>query len=260
MKKSTEQNNSQPNKTTSTPSAEHKTPVESSDSTFRRVPEGLMILLARLSVSMGVTVFLSNILAAKIWGFQLPILGWTFTFDAGLLLFPLSFLLGDMIIEIFGKRLANQVSWMTAIANIVAFGTLYLADLLPSIGIENGIDFQVIFGESLWVVIGSSVSFLLSRLLNNELFARYRASGRGIFKWRALRSSFWGRLADTLIFNFIAFRGRLGDWELIRHMLCAFTIGMLLEWLLCELATSRMVRAIKHQYQLEEDAHISVGD
>lgn len=249
----------------------------------RRIPDGILFLLTELTIVMGVVVFLSNILAAKIWVCQLPdaihipktaqsimicglsvrnplyvlcewigptipFLGWTLTFDAGLLLFPVSFLVGDMIVEIYGKKVANFTLWVTAIVNVVAFLTIYLATFLPSYDAAQNVDFSAVFGASATIVVGSSVSFLLSRILNNNLFVKYRERQQGIFKWRALRSSFWGRLADTIVFNFIAFRGRLGDWELIRHMACAFAIGMFIEWLLCEFVTSHIVKRICKRY------------
>lgn len=260
---------------------------QNSDQSFRaatiRVPDGILSLLAGLSIVMGVVVFLSNILAAKIWVLQLPekiiipefietflicgfavknplsllrswlgesipFVGWTFTFDAGLLMFPVSFLVGDMIVEIYGKKRANMVSWMTATVNVVAFFTVYLATLLPSYDAAANVDLGEVFGASATIVLGSSVSFLVSRMLNNALFTKYRKNQQGIFKWRALRSSFWGRLTDTIIFNFIAYHGRLNDWELIRHMACAFGIGMILEWVLCEFVTSRMVESLRRRY------------
>ena len=74
-----------------------------------RIPDGILSLLVVLSTIMGAIVLLSNILAIKIWGFRLPssivvpLIGlkiplpnWTFTFDAGLLLFPFSFLAREL--------------------------------------------------------------------------------------------------------------------------------------------------------------------
>lgn len=214
------------------------------------MPMPVVLLLAKLTIVMGAAVLLSNILAAKIWGFSF--LGMTFTFDGGLILFPVTFLLGDMITEIYGLKTSNRIDWYMAFVSVVAFPILWLADLLPTYAGIRNIEFSELFDASFMVIIGSSVSFLLSRLTNNWLFARFRRTRQEKFRKRALRSSFWSRLLDTLVFNFIAFGGRFTDFELIRHMVCAFGIGMLIEWLLCRFVTERIVARAKIKYNYED--------
>lgn len=214
------------------------------------MPLPVVILLAKLAIIMGAAVLLSNILAAKIWGFQL--LGATMTFDGGLILFPVTFLVGDMISEIYGTKMSNRIAWYMTVVSVAAFPILWLADLLPTYAGIRNIEFGELFDASLMVIIGSSVSFLLSRLTNNQLFARFRRTKQEKFRKRALRSSFFSRLLDTIVFNFVAFGGRFTDWELIRHMLCAFCIGMLIEAVLCYFVTERIVNRAKTKYQYED--------
>lgn len=219
---------------------------ESNDS----MPLSVVLLLAKLTIVMGAAVLLSNILAAKIWGFRL--LSMTLTFDGGLILFPVTFLIGDMISEIYGAKMSNRIAWYMTFVSVAAFPILWLADLLPTYAGISNIEFSELFDASLMVIIGSSVSFLLSRLANNQLFARYRRKKQEKFRKRALRSSFWSRLLDTIVFNLIAFGGRFTDWELVRHMLCAFGIGMTIEGLLCRFVTERIVNRVKAKYEYED--------
>lgn len=228
------------------------------------MPLGIEMLLIKLSVIMGAALLLSNILAAKIWGFQTPsfrifglealeVSALTFTFDGGLILFPLTFLVGDMIAEIFGERIANSVAWSTAIFNLISFATINIANAyLPTYTGASGVNLDIFCGASFMVTIGSSASFLVSRVLNNAVFKRVRNDWQKKFHFSALVSSFLGRLLDTVLFNAIAYGGRLNDWSLIRHMICAFSIGMILEAFLCTFLTAPLVGRIVEKYQYQD--------
>ena len=93
-------------------------------------PAKAQTLLTDFAAIQGALMILSNVLAAKIWGFSLgPLL---VTFDAGLIIYPLTYVVGDLMIEIYGPRPANRLAWRCGALNLVAFVALWLADLLPA--------------------------------------------------------------------------------------------------------------------------------
>lgn len=196
-----------------------------------RVSYSVLTLLIRWSVMMGGLMILSNVLAARIWGFTIFGLPWTF--DAGLLAYPFTYVIGDLSSEIFGRKLANQMAFWSAMLCAFAFLCFWLAGFLPNyVGGEN-VEFDTALGFSLPIMLGSIIGFLVSQYLNNWLYEKIWLHGREeeICK-RSLLSSVPSRLFDTLLFNTIAFGGRMSAYMLLEHSVMAFCAGMLVEALL----------------------------
>lgn len=81
-------------------------------------------MLIFLSVAMGVTLFASNLAALKIWNFfGIPV-------DAGILLFPVSYIVGDLLVAFYGEKIANHVAIDTAIFAVIAAALLWVARVL----------------------------------------------------------------------------------------------------------------------------------
>ena len=204
----------------------------------QKISQKAILVLVRWSVAMGALVIISNIVATRIWSLT-PVFRWLtgqelsgwpeLTFDAGLIIFPLTYIFSDMLNEVFGQKVANWVSIMCTVFCGVFFVTLVLADCLPAADIEN-IEFVSQLGLSLPVIIGSMAGFLLEQLFNNWLFAWLRRhSKQGSFFYRAIMSSIPARLLDTIVFNVIAFGGRMFGMDLLVHMACAFVMATVLE-------------------------------
>ncbi len=191
-------------------------------------------LLATFALGMGGLMILSNLLAAKLWGFDLgKMLGlgsFWISFDAGLLVYPLTYIIGDLLVELYGRKSANAVAWGCAILNLLAFVAMRVADLLPAMdGVEN-VSFDTALSLSSVVFLGSTIAFLVSQLVNNGVFEMIRFhKGEENFFSRVVGSSAIARVVDLVIFNLIAFGGRLDYKQLLTQMACAYIAGMALE-------------------------------
>ncbi len=204
------------------------------NSTMQPMTASVAKVLATLTILNGGILIISNLLASKIWGFKL--FGIQFSFDAGLIVFPLVYGIGDLIIEIYGKRMADWVAYVSCLLNLLAFGCYALADYLPTYPGQAEISFTMVLGLSRSIIVASVIGYLTSQLINNQVFEWIRKrSSEHSFVLRAFGSSLPARLADTILFNTIAFGGRLPAGELLRHGCYAFLIGSTLEWLLCPL-------------------------
>lgn len=212
-----------------------------------RFSMNLAIILAFLSTLLGCTMLLSNIAAAKVWGWRFLAL------DGGVFLFPVSYILGDVLVELFYKRTANTIAAWIAGINLIAYGLFKLVDLLPDAPGVSNIAVGAALGMSGQVMIASTIAFLISQRMNNRVYDEMRAYTHPDQQiWvRAWFSSVIARFLDTVIFTVIAFWGRMGIFTMFKQMACSFLVGMLIESLLTPF-TVKIIRAIRHQFSPAE--------
>lgn len=187
----------------------------------------LLILFASLSVG---TLLISNLSAIKLWN-----LG-GIAVDGGLVLFPLTYILGDLIVELYGKKMAGWIVYAGFLVNIIAVIVFYIVIALPAYPGWNLQDaYASVLGFSPRIIGGSLCGFLLSNLLNNYLFVKMK-NGTGLFAKsfiaRALTSSVFAHMVDSAVFETIAFVGVLPFSEFLAQAVFAYILGMGLELIL----------------------------
>lgn len=189
-------------------------------------------VLILLSVAMGVTLLASNLAALKVWNlFGIPV-------DAGIWLFPLGYIVGDLLVEIYGQKVANLVSLYCTIFALVVAGVLFFARVaLPDFpGVDNSA-FEIIQSATGRIFLASVAGFLAGQLINNGVFANIRAhqkSNAGFLK-RALLSSVVAHIFDSLVFETLAFIGRVSFGDFLVQMVFAYVAGIALEAILSPL-------------------------
>ncbi len=184
-------------------------------------------VLILFSVALGVTLLASNLAALKVWNlFGIPV-------DAGILLFPITYMVGDLLVEIFGQKVANLVSVYCSLFAVVVAGILLFAKVvLPDFpGVDNEA-FDIIQGATGRIFLASVAGFLVGQLVNNGLFVRLRASKRTNFIKRALLSSAVAHAFDSLLFETLAFVGRVSFGDFIVQAMFAYLAGLVLETIL----------------------------
>lgn len=149
------------------------------------------------------------------WGF-LGIEG-TLNFTTGVLLWPIVFVITDLINEYYGRRGVRFLSVMAAILIAYSFGMIYLGIVVApadfwigmnrAIGVEDmQLSFQVIFGQSLWIIAGSLVAFLVGQMVDAITFTRIkRITGEQKLYLRATGSTVVSQFVDSFIVLYIAF-------------------------------------------------------
>lgn len=184
-------------------------------------------LLIILTIVSSGTLLISNLVATKLWNF------FGFAVDGGVVLFPIIYIIGDLIMEIFGKKIANFVVYVGMGLNIFASLIFWIVGLLPEYpNWGQQAAYQAILGFVPRVVVASLMAYLLSSLMNNFSFEKISKVDRSnrLYK-RALGSSAVARAVDTLTFESIAYFGVLSFQEFLSQMLMAYVIGMILETL-----------------------------
>jgi len=162
-----------------------------------------------------VTVLLvSNVASSKIL-----LLG-PFTFDGGTILFPLSYIFGDVLTEVYGYAKARRVIWTGFAMVILAVLVFYVVGKLPAAADWGGqAAYDQILGVIPRIVLGSVLAFLVGEFSNSYILARMKVKMKGKHLWmRTIGSTVVGEALDTSVFVLVAFWGVLPNnllWAII---------------------------------------------
>jgi len=200
-----------------------------------------------------VVLVLSNIASsAKIVDLRFSIFGIPMAFDGGTLLFPLAYVLGDILTEVYGFKAAKRVIW-TGFA-VLAFSSLvfYILKLLPgesSWEADTGsAAYNAVLGgmSSGGLVLASLAGYLAGELSNSASLSKIKVLTKGRWLWfRAMVSSLIGELLDSLIFVSIACLTGVFGWNLFLSLaLTNYILKCLIEALVLPI-TYTAVRLLK---------------
>ncbi|WP_435011720.1 queuosine precursor transporter [Tundrisphaera lichenicola] len=145
----------------------------------------------------------------------LPLFGFEFVFGAGVLFFPISYLFGDILTEVYGYARSRKVVWAGFTAIIFASAMSWVVIHLPADPRwKNQAAFEAVFGNAPRIVLASILAFFTGEFVNSFVLAKIKIQTQGRWLWvRTIGSTLVGEAADSLIFYPIAF---LGIWEMDR--------------------------------------------
>jgi queuosine precursor transporter len=146
----------------------------------------------------------SNIIAVKLVEVEGRV------FDAGNVLFPLAYLLGDVLTEVYGFRAARRVILLGFACNLLAVAAIQIAILLPAADFwsESQDAYETVLGTTWRIFVASLCAYLVGELTNASVLSRMKVATRGRFLWtRTIGSSLVGQGLDSAIFVTIAFAG-----------------------------------------------------
>lgn len=158
-----------------------------------------------LAVLFVTVLLISNIVSTKITD-----LGWL-VFDAGTLLFPLVYILGDIFTEVYGFRKSRSVIWMGFFATFLMAGVfIIVGELPPASDWGNQAAYDAILGLTPRIVLASLIAYLCGEFVNAVIMAKMKVWSQGRHLWmRTISSTIAAQLVDTTLFVFIAFAGVL---------------------------------------------------
>ena len=163
-----------------------------------------------IAVVFATVLILSNIASTKI-----AAVGWL-SFDGGTILFPLAYLFGDILTEVYGYARARRVIWIGFAMNLLMVATFWIVGHLPADpmwGLQES--FDNILGVVWRIVLASLIAYLVGEFMNSYVLAKLKVKTGGKKFWlRAIGSTVVGQFFDTTIFLVIAFAGIL-PWSLI---------------------------------------------
>lgn len=176
--------------------------------TSPRQPEPTPARFKYFDLIMGtfaVVLVVSNFASTKVASLNLG--AWKPVFDGGTFLFPLTYIFGDVLTEVYGYARSRRVIWFGLAMNLLAALTLGLVTLLPTApdSFTKG-SFEAVFSFAPQIVLASTVAFFVGEFLNAFVLAKLKLATRGRWLWtRTIGSTLVGQGVDTLVFSLIAF-------------------------------------------------------
>jgi queuosine precursor transporter len=191
-------------------------------------------------------LLISNIASTKI--VQL----WWFSFDGGTLLFPLSYIFGDILTEVYGYARSRRVIWTGFFCAALMSAVLLIVGFLPAaVGWPYQEAYNRILGLAPRIVAASLIAYFAGEFSNSYILAKMKVWTKGKFLWmRTIGSTLVGEGVDTLLFCAIAFAGVLSTPLLIAVILSNYVFKCLVEILFTPL-TYRVVKFLKKKEHVD---------
>ena len=166
--------------------------------------------------------------------------------DGGAFLFPLVYITGDVLSEVYGFKAARKTILIGFGMAILSALTFWLIQLSPSApGWENQSAFEAILGFVPRIVLASVCGFLIGQLLNSYVLVKIKARTNESALWvRLIGSTVVGELADTVVFCTIAFYGILTGADFVNYVVVGYIYKTLLEVVLLPI-TYRVIAYVK---------------
>lgn len=147
----------------------------------------------------------SNITAVKlihIFGLVLP---------AAIIIFPISYIFGDVLTEVYGYRQARKVIWLGFLCNLFAVVAIWLGQIMPAASFWDGQDaYERILGYTPRLLVASFIAYMVGEFTNSYVLAKMKIATKGRWLWtRTIGSTLAGEGLDSLIFMTIAFAGAI---------------------------------------------------
>lgn len=194
-------------------------------------------------------LFVAVLLISNIASTKILKLG-PFEFDGGTLLFPLAYIFGDILTEVYGYRRSRRVIWLGFFSALLMSAVLMIVGFLPAAGgWENQEAYQKILGLTPRIVLASLIAYFAGEFSNSFTLAKMKILTKGRFLWtRTIGSTLIGEGLDTLLFVLIAFWGVLPTELLIAVIVSNYIFKCGVEVIFTPL-TYKIVRFLKKEEQ-----------
>ncbi len=177
--------------------------------------------------------------------------------DGGAFLFPLTYILGDVLTEVYGFKAARRIIFTGFGIGILAGLTFWLVQISPAAaGWENQAAFESILGFVPQIVAASVLAFLCGQLSNSWTLVWIKERTKGNKLWaRLIGSTIVGELVDTFVFTLVASLGRLNLSEFLNYLATGYVYKTMYEVILLPI-TYRVISAVKkHEAKIIQEGN-----
>jgi len=177
-----------------------------------------------------VVLFCGMLLISNIGATKLIEFGQIIT-DGGAFLFPLTYIFGDVLSEVYGFRRARRAIFMGFGLSILASLTFYIVQIAPAAeAYENQAAFEAVLGFVPRIVLASLCGFLAGQILNAYVLVKIKERTKEKKLWaRLIGSTLVGELADTVVFCTIAFYGVITGGDFLNYVITGYIYKVLVE-------------------------------
>ena len=191
-----------------------------------------------LSIIFVVCLLLSNILAAKLLKIG------PYSVTSGVLVFPISFIINDILAEVYGYEKTRKIIIMGFLMNLFMVLIFLLAIVLPAPHwFENNEAFKIILGSTPRIAFADFIAYLLGSLTNAKVLVKMKDNSK--FGFRAIISTIVGEGIDSIIFVTISFIGSLTTKQMIEMIILQVSLKTIYE-IICLPITTMIMKKIKN--------------
>lgn len=160
------------------------------------------VVVVALFVTALITANITAVKLIGVFGLVLP---------AAILVFPVSYICGDVLTEVYGYRVARRVIWLGFFCNLLAVAAIYLGGVVPAAPFwQDQEAYETILGYTPRLLAASFLAYLVGEFTNSYVLARMKVATNGRFLWsRTIGSTLVGQGLDSLVFIFLAFIGTI---------------------------------------------------
>lgn len=196
---------------------------------------------------MIVGIFCSVLIISNIGATKLIAFGPVIT-DGGAFLFPLAYVIGDVLSEVYGLKAAKRAIVLGFAMSVLSAVTFFLVQISPPAeGYENQAAFEAVLGFVPRIVLASVLGYLVGQLLNAYVLVRIKERTKERYLWaRLIGSTVVGELADTVVFCTVAFYGVITGAEFATYVVIGYLYKTLLEVALLPI-TYPVIKAVKRR-------------
>jgi uncharacterized integral membrane protein (TIGR00697 family) len=198
-----------------------------------------------------VAVFITCLITANITAVKLiSFLG--LILPAGVLIFPLSYIAGDVLTEVYGFSLTRRVIWLGFLCNLLVVIAIWLGQILPSPSFWDGQQaYERILGYTPRLLLASFLAYLVGEFTNSIVLAKMKVATKGRWLWtRTLGSTLVGQGFDSFVFIVIAFAGTMTSSALVKVVITQWLVKFLYEALVTPL-TYLVVNFLKRKERMD---------
>lgn len=202
--------------------------------------------LPLITALFAVVLVVSNVASTKLTGF------WGLTFDAGTLLFPLSYIFGDILTEVYGYATSRRVIWIGFAATFLAALVFIVVGFLPPAAVwPHQEAYGAILGLTPRIVLASLLAYLVGEFANSYIMARMKVWAEGKWLWmRTIGSTLVGEFLDSTIFVLVAFAGIFAPTTIFALIVSNYLFKTLVEVVFTPV-TYALVRFLKREEGLD---------
>ena len=185
-------------------------------------------------------LFVTCLLTANTIAAKLVLVG-GITLTAGIVIFPISYVLGDVLTEVWGYAAARRVIWLGFACNVVMVAAIWIGGALPAApyGASSGA-YDEVLGQTPRILAASFLAYLVGEFANAFVLAKMKLATRGRWLWtRTIGSTVIGQALDSTVFVTLAFAGTVPGQALI-----GIVVGQWIAKVLYEAAGTPLVYAV----------------
>lgn len=198
-----------------------------------------------------VAVFITCLITANITAVKLVGV-FSLVLPAGVIIFPISYIFGDVLTEVYGYRQARRVIWLGFFCNLIAVVAIWVGQILPAASFWDGqAAYERILGYTPRLLAASFLAYLVGEFANSFVLAKMKIATNGRWLWtRTIGSTLVGQGLDSLVFITLAFVGTIPLSDLLSAIVTQWLAKVLYESTVTPL-TYKVVNFLKQKEGLD---------